>query len=136
MYLKIIATVVTVAHSYIYSTDCFHQKSTPTAVLEAFSKKYIGVLDVYWSKEKNGEWEAEFEFSNAETSATFSADGNWLESETEIRVADLPVPVQAALQSKKVKEAARIECADGSTVFEAEVGKKDWLFNAAGKRLN
>lgn len=85
--------------------------------------------------EKNGEWEAEFETGDVESSANFSADGSWLETETEIALAELPAAVRTALQGKKVKEAARIERADGSIVYEAEVGKKDLIFDATGKLL-
>lgn len=136
MNFKIISTVATVALCCVCGTACFSQKSVPKAVREAFSKKFPGVSDVDWGKEKNGEWEAEFEIGKVETTANFSADGTWLETETEIPVADLPAPVRAALQGKKIKEAARIERADGSTVFEAEVGRKDLLFDSAGKPLN
>lgn len=136
MNFKIMATVATVALCCICGTACFSQKSAPAAVREAFSKKFPGVSDVDWGKENAQEWEAEFDQNGKDMSANFRADGTWLETETEIQVADLPSPVQAVLQGKKVKEAARIERADGTTVFEAEVGKKDLLFDAAGKQLN
>ncbi len=109
----------------------------PAAVLAAFKQKFPNAQDVDWSKEKNGDWEAEFELPGSpEMSAAFSADGQWQETETEIAVAELPAPIRTALQGKKVKEAARIEKADGSTVYEAEVGRKDLLFNASGQMLN
>lgn len=136
MNFKILATVATVALCCICGTSCFSQKSAPAAVREAFSKKFPGVSDVDWGKENSQEWEAEFEQTGKDMSANFRADGTWLETETEIQVADLPASVQAALKGKKVKEAARIERADGSTVFEAEVGRKDLLFDLAGKSLN
>ena len=110
----------------------------PEAVLKAFKQKYPDAQDVDWSKEKNGEWEAEFELpgNSKEMSTTFSADGKWLETETEIEFSELPAPVRSVLQGKKVKEAARIEKADGTTVYEAEVKRKDMLFDASGKMVN
>jgi len=109
----------------------------PEAVLTAFQQKFPNAQDVDWSKEKNGEWEAEFELPGShEMSATFSADGRWLETETEIVFSELPTPIITALQGKKVKEAARIEKADGSTVYEAEIKRKDLIFDAYGKLLN
>lgn len=112
------------------------QKTPPPTVVTAFNQKFPGTKDVDWSKEKNGEWEAEFEQGEVEISANFSADGVWLETETEVKVTDLPAAVQAALTGKKVKEAARIQRADGSTVYEAEVKHKDLIFDAAGKLLS
>lgn len=110
----------------------------PEAVLAAFKQKFPNAQDVDWSKEKNGDWEAEFELpsSSSEMSATFSADGRWLETETEIAFSELPAPIVTALQGKKVKETARIEKADGSTVYEAEVKRKDLIFDTSGKMLN
>lgn len=109
----------------------------PQAVLTAFQQKFPNAQDVDWSKEKNGEWEAEFELPGSyEMAVSFSAEGHWLETETEIAFSELPTPVRTALQGKKVKEAARIEKADGSTVYEAEVKRKDLIFDASGKMLN
>lgn len=114
-----------------------YSANPPAAVVAAFKQKFPNAQDVDWSKEKNGDWEAEFELpGNSEMSATFAADGRWLETETEIAFSALPAPIIAALEGKKVKEAARIEKADGSTVYEAEVRRKDFLFDASGKRLN
>lgn len=113
----------------------FSQKP-PQVVLNAFQQKFPSATDVDWDKEKNGEWEAEFETNGIEQSASFSAEGKWLETETEIRASELPSPVQAALAGKKIKEASRIQKSDGSTIFEAEVRGKDLLFDASGNPLN
>ena len=112
-------------------------KTPPEAVLTAFNQKFPGVKDVDWSMEKNGEWEAEFDGTDGkDMSANFSADGKWLETETEISFSELPQPVQTALKGKKVKETARIERMDGKTVFEAEVNRKDLIYDASGKLLD
>jgi Putative beta-lactamase-inhibitor-like, PepSY-like len=111
------------------------QKTPPTAVVAAFNKQFTTVKDLDWEREKNGDWEAEFDQNGTEISANFSPDGKWLETETEIKFSDFPAPVQAALKGKKVKEAAKILRADGTTVYEAEVKRKDLIFDAAGKLL-
>lgn len=112
------------------------QKTPPAAVVTTFNQKFQNVQELEWGKEKNGEWEAEFEQGGADMSANFSAEGKWLETETEIKVADLPASVQTALVGKKVKEAAKILRADGSTVYEAEVNNKDLIYDASGKLLS
>ncbi len=111
------------------------QKTPPTAVVAAFNKQFTTVKDLDWEREKNGDWEAEFDQNDTEISANFSPDGKWLETETEIKFSDFPAPIQAALKGKKVKEAAKILRADGTTVYEAEVKRKDLIFDAAGKLL-
>jgi uncharacterized membrane protein YkoI len=112
------------------------QKTPPAVVVTAFNQKFGAVTELEWDKEKNGAWEAEFEQKGQEMSANFSADGKWLETETEIQFTDLPAPVQAALKGKKVKETAKILKADGTTVYEAEVKRKDLIFDATGKLLS
>lgn len=124
--------------AFIFGTSllAFAQKTPPQAVATTFHQKFPDVKAPKWGQEKNGEWEAEFDRGNAEMSANFNAAGQWLETETEINVSDLPAPVQAALKGKKVKEAAKIVRADGSTVYEAEVRRHDMVFDANGKLLS
>jgi len=112
------------------------QKTPPAAAVTAFNQRFQNVQKIDWGKEKNGEWEAEFKQGGAEMSANFSAEGKWLETETEIKIADLPAAVQAAVKGEKVKEASKILRADGSTVYEAEVKGKDLIYDASGKLLS
>ena len=112
------------------------QKTPPAAVVTAFNQKFQNVQELEWGKEKNGEWEAEFEQGGSDMSANFSAEGKWLETETEIKVADLPAPVLAALKGSKIKEAAKILRVDGLTVYEAEVNHKDLIYDTSGKLLS
>ncbi len=105
----------------------------PQAVRTAFAQKFPGATVEKWTKEDTA-FEAEFDGANdQEMSANFAADGAWLETETEIAFAELPASVRTAVQGQKVKEAARIERAGGTTVYEVEVkGKGDLLFDAQG----
>lgn len=136
MKIKISVMAAAVAIFLLPAISAAAQKP-PAAVQMAFQQKFPNAGDVDWSREKSGEWEAEFETAGEhEISASFSTEGKWLETETEIRFAELPAPVQAALKGKKVKETARIERADGAILFEAEVKRKDLLFDPSGKRLN
>jgi len=115
---------------------CAQKATPPAAVVTAFQKKFPNVKDLDWEKEKNGDWEAGFEQGEVEMSANFSAAGQWLETETEISVTELPAAVQTALNGKKVKEAAKILRADGSTVYEAELKHEDFIYDANGKLLS
>lgn len=122
-------------------TSCFvafGQKKPPQSVTNSFRQQFPGVTKVDWSREKNGEWEAEFRATDGkEISANFSPDGAWLETETEIAVSGLPAAVRdAALKihpGKPIKEAARITSASGQTRYEVEIGRKYLLFDSEGK---
>lgn len=105
----------------------------PPAVLTAFKAKFpTAPAKVKWHRERNGEWEAEFEDKGVETSANFDANGQWLETETEITFAELPTALQASLKDVKTKELARIQRADGKIRYEVEVKRKDLLFDENG----
>lgn len=111
------------------------QQAVPDAIRSAFDEKFPKADDVEWKLEENGNWEVEFELDEEESSATFSAEGKWLETETEIAVDDLPEAVRKAVSGQKIKEAARILRADGTTVYEVEIGKKDLIYDAQGQLL-
>ena len=110
-----------------------YKGNPPEVVVAAFQQKFQGATDVDWEQEKSGDWEAEFEQNGEEISASFSAAGQWLETESEIEVAELPAAVRTALTGKKIKEAAKIIRANGMTVYEAEVKRKTILFDDQGK---
>lgn len=108
----------------------------PKAVIDSFNKNFNGVKVEGWEKEKDGVYEAEFDLNKVETSATFSVDGKLLETETEIAVSALPKTVTEYLTKnyagKKIKEAAKIVDAEGKIKYEAEIDKKDLLFDELG----
>jgi hypothetical protein len=66
----------------------------------------------------------------------FSPEGELIETEVEISVADLPAPIAnyiaKNLTGKKIKEASKITDAAGKVTFEAEVGGKDFIFDEKG----
>lgn len=108
----------------------------PAAVKEKFASLYPNVKKAKWEKE-NGNYEAEFEVNEVETSCVFDANANLLETETEIAVNTLP---KAAAEycaknhaGKKISEAAKIVDSKNTPYFEAEVkGVGDLIFDASG----
>ncbi|MPR35707.1 PepSY-like domain-containing protein [Salmonirosea aquatica] len=106
----------------------------PDIVRTAFINTYPKAKEVAWEKEKSGDYEANFEQDQEEMSVVYNKLGVALEVETEIAVSGLPVAVQNALKGKKIKEAARIT-KGGKTYYEAELGGKDFLFDASGKAV-
>jgi hypothetical protein len=106
----------------------------PSAVKAAFSKTHSGVSKVSWSKE-DANFEAEFSLNGKETSNVYTANGTFVESEVEIKVAELPAVVKMKLKDQKVAEAAKITKANGSVIYEAEVKGKDLLFDADGNSV-
>ena len=104
----------------------------PSAVKESLAKQYPNAKLTKWDKEK-ADYEASFKMDGKDMSVVFDGKGMEKEVETDIKFSELPMPVQTALKGKKVKEAAVIK-KGGKTFYEAEVGGKDLLFDAQGKR--
>lgn len=134
--MKLSSILLTLAFSTALCATAFAGKP-PEAVLQAFQKHFPAIKKAHWDKEGNN-YEAEFDLNGAETSATFTAAGQLLETESEIPVAQLPQPVRDYLQKnhpgKKIKEAAKITDAAGAVTYEAEVKSQgDLLFDAGGK---
>ena len=102
--------------------------TTPTvAVQKAFEKKFPNSTKLKWRKENPTEWEAEFTINKENISANFAIDGTWLETEREIKVAELPEAVRDAIQKQypgwKITEADKTETAKTGTIYEADLKK-------------
>ena len=109
----------------------------PGVVKKSFEKSFSDIKKVKWDKEGH-DYEARFKKDGKKMSATFDKDGTWKETETGIKVGDLPpsVPdyVGANYENARIEEAAIIETAKGK-MYEAEVKGKDLLFDLNGNFL-
>lgn len=115
------------------------QAEVPKAVTESFTKNFPGSKAKEWEKEKDT-YEAEFNLNKVETSASFSADGKLMETETEIATSALPKTITEYITKNypghKLSEASKITDAKGTVTYEAEVKKgkeeMDLIFDSTG----
>jgi hypothetical protein len=119
-------------------TSQAQKSSIPDAVKAKIAATYPKATAVKFEKEGK-EFEAGFKNEGKEMSILMDGQGNILETETDITVAELPKGVQEYLtknfKGKKIKEAATIVDAKGVKKFEAEIGGKDYLFDEKGNLL-
>lgn len=111
----------------------------PAAVSTALMQKYPTATKVTWEKEK-GNFEANWGGKSGEdTSVMFSPAGTFMEQVIAISPAELPAAVTAYVnknyKGKKIKEAGKVTDANGKTMYEAEVGGKDLVFDQNGAFL-
>lgn len=123
---------------FIYS--CSFAKTPPKAVSDAFMKKFPTATKVSWGVEGPKEWEAEFTLNGEKISANFNQDGTWLETEQEIKTANLPAAVLSDVKMNyatwKIVEADKTESAKHGTIYEVDLKKglksKSLAFKADG----
>ncbi|MEZ0539424.1 PepSY-like domain-containing protein [Fibrella arboris] len=112
--------------------------TTPAAVKAAIAKLYPTAKNVKYSKE-NADYEVGFKQNGKSMSVVLDAKGVVKETETVIGVSALPAVIRDYVAKKapgkKITEAAEIVDAKGVKTYEAEVGGKDLLFDAAGKPI-
>ena len=119
------------------------KEDAPAAAKTAFAAKYPEAQKVKWSVEKPGEFEVEFTMNKVESSALFDAEGKFLESETEIKEAELPQAVKTTISKDfagyKLDEIEKTD-SKGVTAYEMEAAKgKDKLeisFDGNGKLIS
>ncbi len=103
-------------------------KNVPEKVLTAFKTKFPDAKKVNWEMENDSEWEAEFKLNGKEYSANFSAEGEWLETEYEIKESDIPSNILAVLDKNfsdyEIEELEIAETASGNSYeMEIEIGE-------------
>ena len=118
----------------IAATGCSQKMNVPVAVTNAFNNKYPGATDVKWEKENAKEYEAEFKLNGNNVSANFSADGAWVETETVMKISDLPAAVVDAINKSYpgavITTAEKLEEPGDKLLYETVIkvkGKKKTL---------
>ncbi len=110
--------------------------NVPSAVKTALAKKYPEATKVGWEKE-NGNYEANWGGKSGEdNSVQFTPSGNFIEIVKAIPVSELPVSTIAYVKhhykGAKITEAGKVTDAKGKTSYEAEVNRKDIIFDENG----
>lgn len=107
------------------------QTNAPENVKTAFSKKFPNAKKVKWDKENETEWEAEFKMKGKEYSANFGTDGEWRETEYEIKASEIPSNIRAILNQNfndyEIEDPAIAETPSGKSYeMEIEVGEEEY----------
>jgi len=106
------------------SAHAQHAKDLPTKVKTAFDQKFPTARHIKWGKENTTLWEAEFKMDAKAYSANFDTEGNWIETEYEISISEIPIAVTTTLEKaykgNKIVESEISETANGK-VYEFEI---------------
>ncbi len=132
--MRTLLTILTLVLGFSYANaQKVKEAKVPVPVKEAFSKQYPDAKVEEWEKE-GGRYESEFRVNEVETKAIYDSNGNFVESETELEVSELPKAVTDYIASnfprKKIKGSAKITDASGRISYKAEVGREDYIFDS------
>lgn len=119
-------------------------RKLPAEVTNGFSEKYPDAKNVEW-KDKLSNFSAGFEWKDEKYEAHFNKKGEWLSTDKEIDISDLPAKVKDGFDKSKysdweTKNVYRIDMPDDKInyrvhVAKSSIQKKILLFNEDGKLL-
>ena len=109
----------------------------PSIVKSALYKRYPEAKNVTWEKEK-GNYEANWGGKSGEdNSVQFTPAGDFIEIVNAIPISQLPelviVYINRHYKGARISEAGKITDAKGKLSYEAEVNRKDLIFDEKGK---
>lgn len=125
--------------SYLNAQD-IEVASVPPAVMDEFVLRYPDAKNISWQVIPGQEkYRADFKNNKMATRAILSADGELVETETQIRTCALPEPALLFLAEKytdkKIDIASIMEDQAGIITFQAVVELVDFTFDAQGQLL-
>ena len=140
---KIFFLILIIGTGLVFTANAQIRK-IPAEVTNAFSEKYNDAKNVEW-KDKLSNFAATFELNGDKYEAKFNKKGEWINTEKELDVNDLPDNVKDGLAKSKyadweLKSLYKIDLPDEKTQYRVHVVKtsvqqKNLLFNSAGKLL-
>ncbi|MBS1647967.1 MAG: PepSY-like domain-containing protein [Bacteroidetes bacterium] len=140
--MKALATVLCVACVSYASAQKITAEKVPAAINTNFKKQFSKAEKVQWElDEKN--YEVNFHQDKKELSAKYSADAEWLETEEEISMNEVPAAVKQALEKEfgtaKIDEAEKVSRPNHVELYEFEIKsnkqKIEAQFSTDGKLL-
>ena len=97
----------------------------PMAIKKSFIQKFPLAQDVRWDGDAETHYEVGFVIDGKEKIAIFLVDGTFKETETEIRISELPKRVVKAINKKfplsKISFALKIQRGNNAVVYEVAV---------------
>lgn len=119
-----VLTVLLVALFSVFVISCNQQKvNIPEKVQASFEELFPAATEVEWEMEDENEWEAEFKMDGKEASACFTIEGEWIETEYELK--SLPETIETILmETYPGFEIDEIEIVESPDFNGYEVGLK------------
>jgi len=93
--VKILSIITTIL---FFSFSLSAQNEIPSVVKAALDEMFDGAKSVKWELNEDNEYESVFKLKRKRMTAKFDPEGNWLETEYEIKNHELPAAVAMAIK--------------------------------------
>jgi riboflavin synthase alpha subunit len=117
------------------SAQKLKESQVPAVVKSAFTKEHPNTI-AQWEKEE-GNYEVVFKQDGKTMSSVIDKKGSVLENETDLTANELPQNIQSYLKQHykgaNITGAAKVVKANGEVNYEANVNKKEIMFDANGQ---
>lgn len=114
-------------NSNVFAGD--KDKNIPAAVISYIKTHYPNAVNIHWKRTKTNMYEADFLVDGKEVLVDIFANGEWIETETEITTKDLPEIVQAKLNDSKIIFAAKVDNFQGEELYVAEIKENKKIYD-------
>jgi len=143
--LKKIFTAFLVLSFFFVANVQAQFRQIPSAVTNAFHKKYPDAEDVSW-KDKITSFQATFTQDDVETAAWFNSDGSWKQTEVTVPIREIPSNIREKIQKTKfanwdIKDAVRVQKPDNGIQYrislsgESILDKRVLIYSEDGELL-
>lgn len=127
---KALLTVLTVFFVLLL-VGCQQQlksQAAPQAVKDNFNKMYPGEDDPNWHVDAHGYYEAHFKQNGIKYRADYYKDGRWYETETSIKVKDLPKAIRKVIKKQfkgmEISEVEKVQHNEKGLFYDVEFKRK------------
>lgn len=134
---SVLAGAILLLFSAVGFAQDLKSNKIPPVVKSSLQNKYPEAKNVSWEKEK-GNYEANWGGKSGEdNSVQFTPAGEFIEIVKAIPINQLPASVNTYVKQHykgaKITEAGKVTDAKGKQSYEAEVNRKDVIFDESGK---
>ena len=131
--MKRIFTILTIAAAVVVAASCekYEDGKPSKDVRTEFAKMYPNAWDVEWERYGDGNWVVSFETGKrpdgTDHKAFYERNGNWVQTITDVLLADVPQDIKNYLQESEYAQ-AQFEDYDAE-YFETQAGDNFYRFD-------
>jgi len=114
--------------SFLACQQVLTSQEAPQAVQDNFNKMYPGEDNPNWHVDAHGYYEAHFKKDGIKYRADYNEDGSWYETETSIKVKELPKAIRKVIEEQyahlEISEVEKVQHHSKGLFYDVEFKRK------------